>query len=393
MCESKKKTILIWVLIGSIVIGAVSLGIVFANFKSVQAKKPKNPLPPKPNPEIPPPPEESKDCPYLDENRLTALVRYESGRMSMREKDLVKWKQIPHNYIVNLWKKGYHWHDIIQLWEWKLEAKEIPDLKAERRIGVTNELFVTFNMEGESDWIGGVRNFVIIGRKVSSGGKINLDPKIIQDLPLSNPDDGAKRGKYTKKIVQTAFQVLNINPTHWEIFLLNCIGAEYFEKENKVAYGRSGGKSASSMVYLATLSVLQNKPISKQVTGTGALKLSNKNKKGKVNNQEIILSKGANLPIRGVKEKIQAALKKGINRFVFSKYQSPPKLLSKWQHRKWTGTYTAGDNKKIYTEEKWIVVENYQEVVPTETKNKIKEIHWAENINQLRELVLEGKLS
>lgn len=111
-----------------------------------------------------------------------------------------------------------------------------------------------------------------------------------------------------------------------------------------------------------------------------------------MNEQEFIIKPGTNLPIEGLKWKTQAATKKGINRLVLSKYQSPPHLLSEWQRRKWKGSWDSNNNKN-FTEEKWILAENYQEVVPAETKSKIKEIHWTENIKELRELFLESKLS
>jgi hypothetical protein len=77
---------------------------------------------------------------------------------------------------------------------------------------------------------------------------------------------------------------------------------------------------------------------------------------------------------------------------VLSKYNSSPNLLSEWQRRKWKGSWD-NDNNKIYTEEKWILAEDYQTIVPTEIKSKIREIHWTENISELKNLLLEGKLS
>jgi len=144
---------------------------------------------------------------------------------------------------------------------------------------------------------------------------------------------------------------------------------------------------------LAFLSAYHQQPISHSVTATGALSLSAKvTKRGKVNEQEFIINPGTNLPIQGLKWKTQAATEKGIDRFVLSEYQSPPCLLSEWQRRKWKGVWD-NDNNKIYTEEKWVLAENYQEVVPAETKAKIKEVHWTENIQDLRDLVLQSKLS
>ncbi|CAG8680293.1 10001_t:CDS:2, partial [Ambispora leptoticha] len=81
-----------------------------------------------------------------------------------------------------------------------------------------------------------------------------------------------------------------------------------------------------SAVYLAILSALTKKPNSAQVAATGAI--AEELTKGKINDQEVSLEKGANLPISGLKEKIAACVKKGINKLVLSKYQSSPNILS-----------------------------------------------------------------
>ncbi|CAG8561645.1 22934_t:CDS:2 [Racocetra persica] len=99
-------------------------------------------------------------------------------------------------------------------------------------------------------------------------------------------------------------------------------------------------------------------PISRQVAATGTLGMSEQ--KGTINGQEIILPPGTNLPIAGLREKIIACAEKGINKVVLSKFQSSPNLLVK------------KDDLNPTIELKF---PDYQEVVPTEIKAKIKKIH------------------
>ena len=313
---------------------------------------------------------------------------------------MTQWRKIPNSYVIDLWKKGYHWHDILQLWGWKIPETEVPDLKTEKRIGVINQLAVMYALidrdipkeerKKMDKYVGLTQNLVVVMQKIPGGGPvINID-KGQFDISIHARKEPAD---YTKKIINLFLNKENVNPLHYQISVLDSWGAENFGQEIKIAYGRAGGKSAGSAVYLALLSAYHQQPISHSVTATGALSLSAKvTKRGKVNEQEFIINPGTNLPIQGLKWKTQAATEKGIDRFVLSKYQSPPHLLSEWQRRKWKGVWD-NDNNKIYAEEKWVLAENYQEVVPAETKAKIKEIHWTENIQDLWDLVLQSKLS
>jgi len=139
---------------------------------------------------------------------------------------------------------------------------------------------------------------------------------------------------------------------------------------------------------LSLLSSLYQKPISWSVAATGAIAGQAKIGKAKTaDGKEINISAGDNLPIRGLKAKIEGAIKKEINRFVLSKYQTSPNLLS-LKHKE---SGYAGD--EIRTKEKWVLKDDYQKEVSPEIKAKIKEIHWTENIKELRELLLAGKLS
>jgi hypothetical protein len=130
-----------------------------------------------------------------------------------------------------------------------------------------------------------------------------------------------------KKIIKLGFKLESINPTNYQIAILNAIGAENFGQEKKVSYGNTDGKSAGSALYLAFLSALHQKPIARSVAATGRLAGGTK-KAQTAAKTEIVLPAGTNLPIRGLKAKITGAVEKGINRFVLSKYQTFPHLLS-----------------------------------------------------------------
>ncbi|CAG8504891.1 5622_t:CDS:10 [Racocetra fulgida] len=165
-------------------------------------------------------------------------------------------------------------------------------------------------------------DLIVIVRKIPHGGpQVNID----EGFGMRNEDERGDRGQ-VRKIINLAFQQENIDPQH--------------------------------AIYLALLSVLHWKPISRQVAATGTLGMSEQ--KGTINGQEIILPPGTNLPIAGLREKIIACAEKGINKVVLSKFQSSPNLLVK------------KDDLNPTIELKF---PDYQEVVPTEIKAKIKEIH------------------
>ena len=168
---------------------------------------------------------------------------------------------------------------------------------------------------------------VVIIRKIPGGGPIIKIDKGQSNTPVIR--EKKELIHHSKKIINLFLEQEKINPADYQICVLDSLGIKNFGQEGKIAYGRSAGKSAGSALYLALLSAFHKKPISQSVAATGALSLSTKIiKKGKVNEQEFTISPGTNLPIRGLKEKTQAATEKGINRLVLSKYQSPPNLLS-----------------------------------------------------------------
>ncbi|CAG8550874.1 6118_t:CDS:2 [Gigaspora margarita] len=155
------------------------------------------------------------------------------------------------------------------------------------------------------------------GRNIQSryrkGGRL-IDQNQKYDLPMTS--DG-----YANKLIKHHERIINL-------------------AEREIAFGKIGGKSGGSALYLAVLSTLTKKPISAQVAATGAI-AANRPKKGKIDGQEIILEPGTNLPIRGLKEKVAALL-----------------------------------------------AEDYQSIVPPETKAKMT-VHFAENVKELGELFFQ----
>ena len=138
---NKRKRFFLFFLISGIVAMTILLAIIFwvkrVNSKSEQNKKETNSETEFASNLS----SEDKNCPYLNESELTTIPenkRY--SKLKISDEDLTKWRQIPQDFIVKCWKKGYHWHDILQLREWKISETEIPDLKTKQRIGVINSL-------------------------------------------------------------------------------------------------------------------------------------------------------------------------------------------------------------------------------------------------------------
>ncbi|CAG8768178.1 202_t:CDS:1, partial [Ambispora leptoticha] len=181
----------------------------------------------------------------------------------------------------------------------------------EKRIGVINELMVMYNLDRNdknipkkeqrkmNKYVGSTQNLVVIMRKIPGGGPvINIDKN-----QFDNSAHARKHSAdYTKKIINLFLKQEKINPSHYQISVLDSWGVENFGQEIKINFGRSGGKSAGSAVYLALLSAYHQKPLSRTVAATGALSLSTKIiKKGKINDQEFTIIPGTNLPIQGLK--------------------------------------------------------------------------------------------
>ncbi|MCE8162682.1 MAG: hypothetical protein I3273_02085 [Candidatus Moeniiplasma glomeromycotorum] len=371
------------VLIGSILVGGVSIGVLYSLKTSPPSKEK--------NPENLPLPPESKDCPYLKEANLTTAnsETQKKLKMTLTKKELAQWKTIPPAFVFENWKKGYHWHDIIQLWEWKISSVDIPDLKSEQRVGVINGLTYLFGLPAsilydksipqaeklrmmKDDSVSGFsRNLVVIIRKKSPNDlSLNLDKKFPGASPYGNTR------QYIQSVITLFSQQEKVNLSQYQISLLECLGVEYFNQEADIKNGISYGKSTGSAIYLALLSALHKKSLSRSVTATGYI--TTKKKKVQLNGQTIDLISGANLPIGGIKGKVIGALKKGIDKLVLSKFQSSP-FIFLWNKK-----------KSEWVEQK---DEDYQKVVPAETQARIKKVYWTENISQLRDLVLEGKLS
>lgn len=391
--KKKKKTILIAVL-ASVIVGTVSLALTL----TFRSKNP--PFPASENPENPPTPQptppQNNNCPYLIESNLTTPLNKSYSvwlKMILDKEEIAKWRKIPSSFIVNCWNKGYHWHDILQLWEWKIPQTDIPNLKSEKRVGVINSLHVLLGIptsilyddsisiedkkrrheDGSEN--GFVRNLIVIIRNKPTGEpSIKIDSK----FPQSGP--GGDRQNYCRKLINLFCQQEKVNLNQYQICLLECIGAEYLEKEGDIKFGQSHGKSTGTAVYLALLSAWHKKPVSRQIATTGYI-TTNK-KKVKLNNSEIEVGVGTNLPIGGIKEKTIGATKKGVNCLVLSKFQTTPNRLLFWnkKEQRWIG---EGYEKE----------DDYQAAVPVEIKSKIKQVHWTENIQQLKKLLWEDKLS
>ena len=217
--------------------------------------------------------------------------------------------------------------------------------------------------------VGRTADLIVIVRKIPNGGKINIHKK----FGFGDEDERSDRSQ-VRKIVNFALRQENIDPQQCEVSIFWAIGSQRFGNEWDINIGNSSGSSGGSAIYLALLSTLHQKPISRSVAATGALIMSEQ--KGMVNGQEVVLAPGTNLPIIGLKEKVAACAEKGINQIVLSKYQTAP-LLSSWD---------KGQKKWIKNEE------DYQKEVPHEIKDKIK-IHWTGNIFELKKLIWESKLS
>ncbi|CAG8791621.1 2087_t:CDS:2, partial [Racocetra persica] len=126
------------------------------------------------------------------------------------------------------------------------------------------------NNTEENLWVGLTHNVVVIARKIADGEpKAEVDENQKHDLPMQ-PDSAKENLKYAKMIVDLVGEQ-NINLAQYEIFILNSLGADRFRKEREIAWGKIGGKSAGSALYLAVLSALTKKPISAQVAATGAI--------------------------------------------------------------------------------------------------------------------------
>lgn len=178
-------------------------------------------------------------------------------------------------------------------------------------------------------------------RKIATDGPIINISQGLFNAPMIREEK--QLGYYVKKLILFILNQENLDPRQYEISFLSCAGAENYGQEKKIGFNRSAGKSGTSATFLALLSALYQKPIAKEVAATGALTLNKRFKKGKINDEEIQLVSGTNLPINGLKEKVAACVEKGINRLVLSKYQSSPNLLSEFLPKKKTdGWYSDG---------------------------------------------------
>ena len=367
MEQKKKKTIIYF----SIVSGIIGIVVLLLFFSVKISSENTNPL------------EEKDDCPY-NEKSVSSYSKTHHERAS--EEELTQWKKIPRDFVTKLWKKGYHWHDILQLWDWKIPELDIPNLKSEQRIGVINGLMIMPNpllndpdisveeqlkIYETNHWVGRVKDLIIIMRKIPSGGpKINIDKR----FGMRNEGEIGDQS-HVRKIINFTLHQENINLSQCEISVLWAIGAERFGNEWDVNCGNSRGSSGDSAIYLALLSNIHKKSLSAKVAATGIITM--KERKGILNGKEIILEPGTNLPIAGLKEKVSACFEKKVNHLVLSKYQSSPNLL----------TIRDINNSSLKT-----IPEDYQQVISPEIKEKIQ-AYFTENIKELRELFLSKEIA
>jgi len=207
---------------------------------------------------------------------------------------------------------------------------------------------------------GASRNLVVICRPIStSEPEINLDENIQESEMkeyFDNYDKNATR-KYIHELINlTLSQEKDVNSQQYEISLLWSLGTENFRKEEEIGWGeKTSGNSAGSAIYLALISALHKLPIGNKVGATGTIKM-NQEKVKNLNGQEVILKKGDNTPIGSLKEKTIAAAEKGLKQLVLSKYHSAPNILTKPSKKDPAKNITSDD---------------YQQVVPAETRAKI----------------------
>jgi predicted ATP-dependent protease len=169
--------------------------------------------------------------------------------------------------------------------------------------------------------------------------------------------------KYVERLINFVLSQEKINSQHYQISISLPRGAENTGRELETSHS-SVGKSFGSAIYLALLSALHKKPISKQVAATGYV--ATRPKKGNnVKGVEIGLSPGTNLPIGGLKHKVSAAIANGVNRLVFSKYNSSPHLLS-----------LKGKKSPFpFFFDNLFICEDYQQEVSPEVQAKIEKIY------------------
>ncbi|MCE8159109.1 MAG: hypothetical protein I3270_01050 [Candidatus Moeniiplasma glomeromycotorum] len=323
--------------------------VVVFNFQ----KRPENQNFQKPQPK-PYSQERENNCPYLKEYALTVSA------------------QVSATFIIELWKKGYHWSDIRKLWDWRIDQTDIPDRTKEKRIGIIKFLGVLERNPSPGIWTseGTCNDLVIIISRISeSGSKINVDGSI-------KPDSSTT--KYVTKLIKWILEQEKVNPVNYQISLLLPRGAENTGKELETGYS-TAGKSFGSAIYLALLSALHKKSISQQVAATGYL--ITKPKKGVYQNREIELAPGTNAPIGGLEAKVSAAVREKVNRLVLSKYNSSPHLL---RVKKTLFFSFFGELLGIN--------DDYQQI-QSQIKEQVKEIFWTQNSFELRDLVFSNKLN
>lgn len=351
--KKKKKTILI--ISGAIIVFLLVSGAYIIRQNSSQKESSfSNELPktkndsPLDQPNNPPPSPLSKpkeEDPTQERNTKIKQLISENEYLLKTNPQLVP---IPDNYIGELLDKGYNQAgDMRKLFDLKLAVSDIPDLNSPQRIGVIKGLGIIINKEEEKnnplsrffqEQKGTCDDLVVVARETSADNwtspQINIDRRIWNEAEQT----------YFREIIEAVLAQETNNPSKWEVSILYANAEGQFE-----------GKSAGTALYLALLSAIHKKPLAKILASSG----------------ELVINEQKVLDVGGLKGKITAAFNRGVRSLVLPERNSLPS----WEE----GTIL-------------ISPESYQQQVPPEIKEKMT-VNWVGKCHQLRDLLLQNKLS
>jgi len=282
---------------------------------------------------------------------FTLLIFFQIGYKAGLEKN--RWRQSPTErryqekyFASELRKKGYSEVDIklillnFQNWGWELTTDDLPDLNAEKRIGVIKQLaYYPERLDLPEEERGFCSDLVIILRKRPEknffGPIVNFDRRIHSEIH-----------NYEKEIIDFALHH-EPNYSQWEIAILCLVGNQ-----------RVSGASAGAAIYLALLSALHQKPLSRNLAATGEFR------QGKI------------FPVAALRAKITAAFRQGVNCLVLPRQHFLPINSQETDDLFWM-FFGEGMN-----------TENYQQEVSDKVKEKI-EPHFVENAQDLEEFFFQ----
>jgi hypothetical protein len=116
---------------------------------------------------------------------------------------------------------------------------EVPDLKAEKRVGVINELGVIHNPDKLNRSIPEAERQKLDNHAGSASNLLVIMRKFSGSVPIINIDKGQvaipgyKKNviHYTKKIINLFLEQEKISPADYQICVLDSLGAENFDRE------------------------------------------------------------------------------------------------------------------------------------------------------------------